>query len=46
MGRAFEVRKAAMAKTNAMKAKLYSRYGKKFTKWRKVAVLTLTRILP
>lgn len=28
MGRAFEVRKAAMAKTNAMKAKLYSRYGK------------------
>lgn len=28
MGRAFEVRKAAMAKTHAMKAKLYSRYGK------------------
>lgn len=28
MGRAYEVRKAAMAKTHAMKAKLYSRYGK------------------
>lgn len=28
MGRAFEVRKAAMAKTSAMKSKLYSRYGK------------------
>ena len=28
MGRAFEVRKAAMAKTNAAKTKLYSRYGK------------------
>ena len=28
MGRAHEVRKAAMAKTAAMKAKLYSRYGK------------------
>lgn len=28
MGRAYEVRKAAMAKTSAAKAKLYSRYGK------------------
>ena len=28
MGRKFEVRKAAMAKTNLQKAKLYSRYGK------------------
>ena len=28
MGRAHEVRKAAMAKTAAKKAKLYSRYGK------------------
>ena len=28
MGRAFEVRKAAMAKTNAMKTKVYSRFGK------------------
>jgi len=28
MGRAFEVRKAAMAKTSAVKAKVYSRYGK------------------
>lgn len=28
MGRAYEVRKAAMAKTHAMKAKLYSRFGK------------------
>jgi YebC/PmpR family DNA-binding regulatory protein len=28
MGRAFEVRKAAMAKTNAAKTKLYSRFGK------------------
>lgn len=28
MGRAYEVRKAAMAKTAAAKAKLYSRYGK------------------
>ncbi len=28
MGRAFEVRKAAMAKTSAVKAKIYSRYGK------------------
>lgn len=28
MGRAYEVRKAAMAKTNAVKAKLYSRFGK------------------
>lgn len=27
MGRAFEVRKAAMAKTNAAKTKLYSRFG-------------------
>ena len=28
MGRAYEVRKAAMAKTNAAKTKLYSRFGK------------------
>lgn len=28
MGRAFEVRKASMAKTSAAKAKVYSRYGK------------------
>lgn len=28
MGRAHEVRKVAMAKTAAKKAKLYSRYGK------------------
>lgn len=28
MGRAFEVRKASMAKTNAAKVKVYSRYGK------------------
>lgn len=28
MGRAFEVRKAAMAKTSAAKAKVYSKYGK------------------
>ncbi|CAM3530070.1 YebC/PmpR family DNA-binding transcriptional regulator [Erysipelothrix anatis] len=28
MGRAFEVRKASMAKTNAAKTKVYSRYGK------------------
>lgn len=28
MGRAHEVRKASMAKTSAMKSKLYSRYGK------------------
>ncbi|QIK70138.1 YebC/PmpR family DNA-binding transcriptional regulator [Erysipelothrix sp. HDW6C] len=28
MGRAFEVRKAAMAKTSAAKTKVYSRYGK------------------
>lgn len=28
MGRAFEVRKAAMAKTSAAKAKVYSRYGR------------------
>ncbi len=28
MGRAFEVRKAAMAKTNAAKTKVYSRFGK------------------
>lgn len=28
MGRAFEVRKAAMARTSAAKTKLYSRYGK------------------
>lgn len=28
MGRAFEVRKAAMAKTNAMKTKIYSRFGR------------------
>ena len=28
MGRAHEVRAAAMAKTAAMKSKLYSRYGK------------------
>lgn len=28
MGRAFEVRKAAMAKTSAAKAKVYSRFGK------------------
>ena len=28
MGRAHEVRKVAMAKTAAAKAKLYSRYGK------------------
>ncbi|MDH5301788.1 MAG: YebC/PmpR family DNA-binding transcriptional regulator [Gammaproteobacteria bacterium] len=28
MGRAFEVRKAAMAKTSVMKAKVYSRYGR------------------
>jgi len=28
MGRKFEVRKAAMAKTGAMKSKLYSKYGK------------------
>lgn len=28
MGRAFEVRKAAMARTNAIKTKVYSRFGK------------------
>jgi YebC/PmpR family DNA-binding regulatory protein len=28
MGRAFEVRKAAMAKTNAVKTKIYARFGK------------------
>jgi len=28
MGRAFEVRKAAMARTNAVKTKVYSRFGK------------------
>jgi len=28
MGRAFEVRKASMAKTSAMKTKIYSRFGK------------------
>ena len=28
MGRAFEVRKAAMAKTNAAKTKVYARFGK------------------
>ncbi|ERJ13859.1 YebC/PmpR family DNA-binding transcriptional regulator [Haloplasma contractile] len=28
MGRAFEVRKASMAKTNAKKAKIYGKYGK------------------
>ncbi len=28
MGRAFEVRKASMAKTNAMKSKLYAKFGK------------------
>ena len=28
MGRAFEVRKAAMAKTSAAKAKVYSKFGK------------------
>ena len=28
MGRAFEVRKAAMAKTAAQKTKIYSRFGK------------------
>jgi YebC/PmpR family DNA-binding regulatory protein len=38
MGRAYEVRKAAMAKTSAAKAKLYSRYGKEIFQAAKTGV--------
>ncbi|MDF2698578.1 MAG: hypothetical protein K0Q49_134 [Haloplasmataceae bacterium] len=51
MGRAFEVRKASMAKTNAVKTKIYSRYGKEIYLAAKAGVpdpdmnLTLKRVI-
>lgn len=51
MGRAYEVRKASMAKTNAAKAKVYSRFGKEIYIAAKAGVpdpdsnITLKRII-
>lgn len=51
MGRAYEVRKASMAKTNAAKAKVYARFGKEIYQAAKAGVpdpeanLTLKRII-
>jgi len=38
MGRAYEVRKASMAKTNAVKAKIYAKYGKEIYQAAKTGV--------